>query len=494
MLARPAVSDYPFSLGIASGEPASDGFVLWTRLAPRPLEVDGGMPREVVAVRWQVAEDSLFNRVVAAGDTLARPEAAHAVHVEVQGLRPDRPYWYRFQAAREISPAGRTRTAPALGAAVSRLRLAFASCQHYETGFFATYRQMVADDPDLIVFLGDYIYESSRAAPNDRVRDHGTSEPLDLAGYRARYALYKTDLDLQRAHAQAPWIVTWDDHEVENDYANAFDENLGDPWTFLRRRAAAYQAYYEHMPLRRRSQSVGPSMLLHRAIDWGGLAQLQVLDNRQFRDDQPCQLPGVGRGRVVPHCAERDYAERSMLGQAQEAWLLDTLSSSSARWNLLAQQLRFAPFQQPITAGASEMGFFNDGWEGYRANWRRIVDRWTSAKVPNPIVLSGDIHSFWANDIHGQDTDSPIVASEFVSGSISSLPSGTHAEWMARVRLNPHVRFYEDRVRGHGLIDLTETACEVTFRSVADARDPKSAAVTLARFAVEPGRAGVQAA
>jgi alkaline phosphatase D len=290
---RPTFSADPFSLGVASGDPLPDGVVLWTRLAPDPLN-GGGMPPAAVPVGWQVASDDQMRTVVRSGTALATPDLAHSVHVDVRGLEPGRRYWYGFTAGDAESPIGRTRTAPAPDAPLNRLRFAYASCQNWEQGYYTAYRHLAAEDLDLVVHLGDYIYEST--AP-DRPRSHNGPRPTTLEEYRARHALYKTDPDLRAAHAAFPWVVTWDDHEVVNDYAGEIDPRNSPPERFRARRAAAYQAYWEHLPLRPSSMPNGPGMQLYRRLTFGNLAEFSVLDTRQYRTDQPC---GVG---PQPRCA-----------------------------------------------------------------------------------------------------------------------------------------------------------------------------------------------
>ena len=359
---------YAFALGVASGYPLSDGVVLWTRLAPAPLEPGGGMPDLRVPIRWEVAEDERFRRIVRKGQTHAMPEWAHAVHVEVDGLRPGRWYWYRFIAAGEISSIGRTRTAPAVGERLDRLRFAFASCQHYEQGYYAAYRHMRRDELDLIVHLGDYIYESSGG--RDPVRRHDAPEPQTLEDYRMRYALYRGDPDLQGVHAHCPWLVTWDDHEVDNDYAG--DRSQDDDYRawFLLRRAAAYRAYYEHMPLRRGMLPLGPHMRLHSRVAFGDLAAFHLLDGRQYRSYQACPRPGRGGANMVEECAERLDPTRSMLGETQERWLEAGLSASKAKWNVIAQQTLIA---QIDTKPGDGQRFWTDAWDGYPAARRRLL-------------------------------------------------------------------------------------------------------------------------
>ncbi len=485
----PAGGDDPFTLGVASGEPAPDGVVIWTRLAPRPLDSDGGMPPLSVPVRWEVAEDPGFRRIVRRGRALAGPAAGHAVHVEVDGLKPARDYWYRFSVRGGSSPIGRTVTAPAAGAVVERLRLAFGSCQKYEAGFYGAYRHMVAEHPDLFLFLGDYIYEGAPGS-RDAVRLHQNPEPTDVAGYRARYATYKSDPLLQDAHAACPWMVIWDDHEVANDHGGdrAGDQNLSqgfNPAAFLRRRAAAYQAYYEHMPLRRRSRPVGPDMLLYRSLNWGGLAQIQFLDDRQYRSPRACVPASVGEGKDIPDCPERRDPSRSMLGDAQERWLLDTLSGSRARWNLLAQQTLFVPSGVADPTAPGRQVYSSDGWDGAPATRDRIAARWRDAKVSNPMVLGGDIHKFAAADCRVAGGE--VVAPVFVGGSISSL-EGVPSTTPAILAANPDIKLLNGQVRGYGLVDIRVEGATIAFRSLADARREDTPVSTLASFTVEAGR------
>ena len=482
-VAATRIADYPFTLGVASGEPTPDGMVLWTRLAPRPLDPDGGMPQQPVAVTWEVAEDAALRRIVAKGTARAAPGSAHAVHVEVGGLKPDRVYWYRFTAAGHASPTGRTRTTPTFDARPQRLRIAYGSCQKYEAGYWSAYDALVADAPDLVLFLGDYIYEG--ATGKNTVRPHPPVEAHDLATYRTRYGLYKSDPKLQAAHAAAPWMVIWDDHEVDNDYGLDQDRSNPDPALFLSRRAAAYQAYYEHMPLRRTAGPVGPNMHIYRALNWGQLAQFQFLDTRQYRNRRTCDA--LSEGKSIPDCPQRDDPARSLLGMPQEAWLMKTLAATTAQWNLLAQQYQMGELKRY----RPELRYSNDGWDGYPACRQRIEDQWIKARVSNPIVLGGDIHCFIADEL-GSDPDRP-VASAFVGGSISSLGAG-RADLDKLAAANPHLRFTEGEKRGYGRVDLTAKGCDVTFRAVENALVQQSPAFDLAKFHVEAGRRGMHKA
>lgn len=486
--AAAALPGYPFTLGVASGDPLPDGVVLWTRLAPRPREPGGGMPPEPVEVGWQVAEDEAFARVVQQGTAPAVPAWGHSVHVEVTGLRPDCWYWYRFRAAGEISAVGRTRTMPPAGAMAERLRFAFASCQKYETGHYTAYEHMAREDLDLVVHLGDYIYEKGDG--KNAVRPHGTPEIFSLDDYRARYAVYKSDPHLQAAHALAPWIVAWDDHEVSNNYAAAVPEHPERTTgaEFLLRRAAAYRAYYEHMPLRRSALPAGPDMQLYRRLAFGRLAEFNVLDTRQYRTDQP-----QGDGVKPPGPAVLD-PQGTLLGARQRDWLLSGLTASPAAWNILAQQVMMA--QVDFAAGPDE-AVSMDKWTGYEFERRRVLRHLRDARAANPVVLTGDIHCNWANEISpGPDaSDATPVAVEFVGTSISSGGDGgeKRASTDAVLAENPGVKFFNDE-RGYVRCEVTPRAWRTDYRTVAYVSRPGAPVLTRASFVVESGRSSLQRA
>jgi alkaline phosphatase D len=453
-LAAPfAAKTDPFALGVASGDPSRDGFVLWTRLVgpdARPLETGA------ISVRYEVAEDEGFHRIVRSGEARANPEAAHSIHVELGGLRPGRPYHYRFHALGATSPVGRTATVPERA---DRLRMALTSCQHWELGWFSAYRDMLAGDPDLIVQVGDYIYETSYP-DQPKVRDFGAPEPRDLNGYRARYALYRTDPDLQEAHRRVPWLVTWDDHEVWNDYAGLANREGLPPDIFAARRAAAYQAYFEHMPIRPSLWRSMTTPRLYRGVDWGELVSLSMLDTRQFRSSPPCAAPSVARNVRLDHCAERQRPDRTMLGQAQEAWLGQRLASERRPWTMLAQGVFFAPLALDGTGDV----VFSDQWDGYAASRTRLIEQLAHPNIRNPFILSGDVHSFWLNDLNGADGQQKI-ATEIVTSALAaqSPPEGRFGDVM---RNNSHIRFSDVTHSGYVRIEADARRMGVQYRAL----------------------------
>lgn len=489
--ARAAGVEYPFTLGVASGDPLADGFVIWTRLAPAAgLGAKGQIP-----VRWTVASDAAMRHVVRQGAAMADSRFAHSVHVEVAGLRPGRPYWYRFEALGEQSPVGRSRTAPAPGS-LEPARVGFVSCSHWEVGYFSAYRHLAAEQPDLVFFLGDYIYENSYAAGSPKIlRAHDVAQAQDLTGYRQRYAQYKGDPDLQALHASAPCVATRDDHEVQNDYANRWSQDAGvSPQAFLQRRAAAYQAFYEHMPLRRSSLPRGPDMRVYRRLDFGRLARFHVLDGRQYRSEQPC-IPASGshRGHIAaPACPDLLDPHRTMLGWEQEAWLRQGLAQSGGCWNIIAQDLLVAPLLQR-DPDSQALGHWTDGWDGYGATRQRVLTAIDQTQARNPVFWGGDIHSFWTTDLHldSQDPSSKVVATEFVGSSVTSDGPPFEA-FNAVLGLNPHVKFFDSRQRGYVSVTLDEQQMETRFQVISERRDPAATVSTLKRFVVEDGRAGAQ--
>jgi alkaline phosphatase D len=488
-LSRPArrtrLPGQPFRLGVASGDPSPGGVVLWTRLAPDPLDPDpatpGGMTPEAVPVRWEIAEDELFRTIVQQGDTVARPELAHSVHVEVSGLRPGHDYFYRFRAVGEISPVGRTRTAP--NQTVRTVKFGFVSCQMYEHGFFTAYRHLADEDLDVILHLGDYIYEYRPGvypAPGGDARSHGLPTAMNLTSYRLRHAVYRTDPDLQAAHAAAPWIVTWDDHDVADNYLDP----RGDPAAFLRRRAAAYQAYYEHMPLRGSSAPRGREMRVFRRLGYGDLLDLHVLDTRQYRN-----RPAVPGGTMLAS-PERDDPRRSILGDAQERWLTDGLSTSRARWQIIAQQVFFS--QREFAPGDM---FQMDSWDGYPAARTRLLKTIAERRIRNPVVLTGDVHSNWAAELKADfnDPDSATLGTELVGTSISSGGDGSdcHKDTGTILEDNPHLKFFDNH-RGYVRCTVTPENLQADFRVVPYVHRPGAPVHTRAAFQVATDKPGLR--
>jgi len=473
----------PFTLGVASGDPEPDGVVLWTRLAPDPLQ-GGGMPPHNVEVEWKVATDPRMASVVVRGRETATPGLAHSVHVEVRGLKPGRWYWYQFKAGSHLSPIGRTRTAPDPRRPLGSFRFAFASCQNYEAGFYTAYRHMADEDLDLVVHLGDYIYDSPTRTT--AVRKHDGPKATTLSAYRNRYALYHMDPDLKRVHATFPWVVTWDDHEVENDYANDASENNTPRQAFLEQRAGAYQAYYEHMPVRRASMPKGSSALLYRRIAFSNLVEFSVLDGRQYRSDQPCG------GLVVSDCAAAALSSQTMLGPEQERWFLDGLAKSTAKWNIVANQVMMMQLDSKV---GPEVGLNMDKWDGYQDARARILKFIEQRRVSNPIVITGDIHSNWVGDLKldWTNTKAPIIATEFIGTSISSAGDGTEITDRIRAYLpdNPHVHFYNGQ-RGYVRCEVTPDRWQADYRVVPYVSRPGAEIATLASFVVESGQPGAQ--
>ncbi|MEE2642945.1 MAG: alkaline phosphatase D family protein [Planctomycetota bacterium] len=476
----------PFQLGVASGDPTPDGVVIWTRYTSRPLEVEA-TPREAVELQWEVATDDQFKKVVKKGSAIASPKMGHSVHVEVDGLKPFNWYFYRFRCGMESSPVGRTRTAPDPAGKTEVVRFGYTSCQHYESGYFNGYPHMQKEDLDLVIHLGDYIYEYKGI--DGRVRKHLGNEIVSLDDYRRRYSQYRLDGDLQETHRLFPWLVTWDDHEFDNNYANLVSEEDGvSPEAFLERRKNAYQAYYEFMPLRKSSLPMGHRMKLYREIRYGRLANFQVLDTRQYRTDQPNgdhQKPMVGK--VFD-------SNTTMLGKEQESWLMRNLTRSEATWNVLAQQVMMAPLNRGTP---QEKRYSMDQWPGYEYSRRKLLKFFHDARIRNPVVLTGDIHVNWANNLqlNFEDEKSPLVGTEFVGTSMSSGGNGGNVirEYERAASQNDFVKFYNSN-RGYVSCELTPRKWTTHFRATPFVDRQKSPLVTTATFVVEQGRPGAEKA
>ncbi len=474
------VQSNPFALGVASGDPQPDGVVLWTRVARAALEEIGAHTRPI-SVSWEVAADDAFRNVLRRGVVQARPELGHSVHAEITGLEPARTYFYRFHTGDTVSPTGKTRTAPPVAANPESLRFAFVSCQHYEQGYFTAFKHLAAEELELLIHLGDYIYE--KQSTTTPVRKHEAGEVYTLDQYRARYSLYRADPDLQSAHAAFPWIVTSDDHEVDNDYAGDIPEDPDQESReqFLLRRAAAYQAYYEFMPLRRAALPRGPGMRLYRRLEWGRLARFHVLDTRQYRTDQPCG------GQEALRCADANDASAQMLGAEQERWLQDGLRTSPAQWNALANQVLIAQLARAGNAGPT---FDMDKWDGYTVARRRLIDFLAQAKPSNPVVMTGDIHTNWVADLkqNFDDAAAPAIATELAGTSMSSGGDGrdTYAGTQAQLQANPHIHFFNGQ-RGYVRCLLTRAAWRADFRVLPYVTRPGAPIDTRASFVITSG-------
>lgn len=476
----------PFTLGVASGDPTSDSVVLWTRLAREVLAAIGAY-EDVLEVRWEVAEDENFSRIVRTGTIASTPLLGHSAHAEVRGLNPATRYYYRWHIGNVTSPTGRTKTAAAADDNNSRFEFAFASCQQYEHGFYTAYQHMAEEDLDLIVHLGDYIYE--RSWGQNLVRAHEGPEILNLDDYRARYTTYRSDTDLLAAHASAPWVVTWDDHEVDNNYAAEIAEDDQTPEQLLVRRAAAYQAFYEFMPIRLPVGRQGPNMPIHRRLRFGKLMEMSVLDTRQYRSDQAC---GDGRKQS---CAEHQDSSRTLLGAAQKDWLYNSLATADATWNVLAQQIMMASLRSRDENGNELWPM--DIWDGYPYERQELLQYMDEVGTPNPVVLTGDIHSNWAADLKldFDNLNSKTVGSEFVGTSITSGGDGQDMTDYGADLLsnNPHVKFYNAQ-RGYVKATLTPETWLSEYKVVDKVTEAGAPISVRKRFAVEAGRPGVQEA
>ncbi|XVQ09855.1 alkaline phosphatase D family protein [Spirillospora sp. CA-255316] len=490
-----------FTLGVASGDPSPDGFVLWTRLAPEPFAADGkaGMPDRRIRVEYEVARDERFRQVVRRGSAVATPELGHSVHPEIAGLAPGREYFYRFRAAGELSPVGRTRTMPAAGSLPRDLTFAVASCQAWQDGYYTAYDHIAAEDLDLVVHLGDYLYEYEITNNNRRgvtVPPQFGTETFDLARYRLQYSLYKAEAPLQKAHARFPFIHTLDDHEVVNDWA---DDTVimgrhpnPDPAEFARRKAAGFQAFYENLPLRRAQLPSGPDIRLHRRLAYGRLAEFTMIDTRSHRDVQACSY-GNGTGRTRD-CDERFDASRTILGDEQRRWLLDGFDRSRARWQILGNQV---PMTETDWDPGPGKDVWVDPWDGYAADRNKVLAAAHEHGVRNLVVISGDRHQNYAVDLKKDfdDPGSPTVASEFVGTSVTSGGDGADIDDLGRTFLsaNPHMKFFNAQ-RGYLRVNVDGERWQGDFRVLPYVTRPGAPVSTRATFVVEDRRPGVQKA
>ncbi|MCU0729523.1 MAG: alkaline phosphatase D family protein [Sphingopyxis sp.] len=469
--ARTLFRDFPFSLGVASGDPASDGFVIWTRIAPEPLANHGGMALAPIDVEWEVSSDSGFRTIVQSGTAIARPELAHAVHVELAGLEPDRPYFYRFTCMGEQSLRGRARTLPAPGTRSSNVKFGVAGCQNYEDGFFGAYRHLAGEDIAFVYHYGDFIYEYRQpyefegGLPVRPVRQHAYRNLIDVSDYRLAYAQQLGDVDLQAARSVHPFLSSFDDHEINNNWVSDIDNwRMGDgpnpdaspPEVFMLRKQAAMQAWYEHMPVRRALLPRNGMVALNREFRYGDLLSMQLLDTRQYRTDQPC---GDGFKSACDGVSSDDAV---VLGREQEAWLARNLAGGGATWFALAQQIMMMSLDRRRRADEPNRLLNLDSWAGYEAARQRVLSR--MAGLDNVVVLTGDEHQNYAGDLVQRDR---VVGSEFVATSISSGGDGSDRRSGSDVFLanNPEVKFINDQ-RGYVVCDVSREAWRTQYRVV----------------------------
>ncbi len=483
----PGLGGDPFTLGVASGDPLPGAVMLWTRLAPRPEAGDGGVPAVDAEVSWEVATDDSFSELAAAGIAAAPVDSAHAVRVDAEGLEPATWYHYRFRIGDWASPVGRTRTAPAPGTG-GAVEFGFASCQSFQSGYYNAWRDVAETDLDLVVFLGDYIYENGSQAvdPSDgvvRPLGAGNDQPecTTLADYRRRYAIYRGDEHLRTAHAACPWLVVWDDHEVDNNYAglNSEKEGVGSD-EFTERRTAAYRAWWESMPVRL-PPPVGPDLPIERRIDWGSLASFFLIDSRQFRDDQVC---GDATLDLSPACDELQNPDRTFLGAEQQARLESGLAGSTATWNVIGNQTVMAP----LVVGDAVLNY--DQWDGYPASRESLLNAIDAAGLTNTVVITGDIHVAGVGDLQVEsDAGTRTVATELVGTSISSLAPIPEDVSGLVTGLLPWIKYFDAR-RGWTRCSVNDSEWLAEFRAIDDNLVEGAPVTTGATFRLTPDQPG----
>ncbi len=483
---RPRYADDPFSLGVASGDPTANSVIIWTRLAPRPLEPEGGMTGLRVGVNWQVADDEQFTKIVKSGRATAAPELSYSIHIDVTGLESDRWYFYRFTSADATSPVGRMRTTPAAGA-TTPLVFATVSCNHWEAGLFTAYGHLARESQlDLVTHLGDYIYESGATSNANAVRRHGSTEILTLDHYRARYAQYKSDPNFQAAHARCPWSVVWDDHEVDNNYAGLAGENEMESEAQMRaRRAAGYQAWWEHQAVRVPRAKDWADLNITRSLEWGALAKFWMIDTRQYRANQACD-DGL---KNVP-CGAWADPKRQFMGAEAERWLERGLASSSkSQWQMIGNQTTAASIDSGV---GPERRLPMDSWSGYPAAQKRFIDLMGKHAANRIVVLTGDNHANWVNELR---TDAgKQVATEFVGTSISSGGDGGERSNLFNEHVaakNPHVKWQNNR-RGYFVCDVKPDEMHTRFMTVPFVTKPDAPIQKASEWALKRGQPGVQ--
>ena len=476
-----------FSLGVASGDPQARSVVLWTRVAPEPL-VDVFFEADI-PVRWAISSDASMVRSVLSGTVMAVPDSSHCVHVEADGLEPNTQYYYQFEALGEKSRIGRTRTLPDVGAPTEACTIAVVSCQDYSAGYFTAYRDIISNQPDLIVHLGDYIYETG----GGRIRPYPVSEAITLADYRALYAQFRLDQDLQDAHAQFPWLVIWDDHEVVNDWGpdHFLPSSLNAAISheqYLQRKDAAIRAFFEYMPLRLSRMDPRMQERIYDQTVIGDLAELNRLDVRSFRARPACALDD--RNHFEP-CAESRDTSRSLLGASQEEWLSQSLGKSNSVWNFLLQATVMAPLD--VRAGP-EIRHEADGWDNYEASRNRVADLIVDKRIPDVVSLGGNIHAFYAGVMFQRQEAGPRrpILTEIVTTSVTASGGGEerYRDIHGRRQENPAIQYFDNRDRGYSLLSVTPASISAQLRAVEDVRRPGSPVRTLQTLNIQRGCPG----
>jgi alkaline phosphatase D len=476
VLADVQLSGDPFTLGVASGDPDATSVVLWTRLAPEPF-TGGGMPADDIAVLWEVSATDDFAEIAASGTETASPTHAHSVHAIATLDSGD--WFYRFRLGSYTSPTGVTRPAPASNVPVAHTLFAAASCQNFADGYYAAHRDIAEQKPDFTIWLGDYIYEGGGLPfdPDVVARAHVGDEPTTLDDYRNRYAQYKSDVQLQASHAVCPWFVIWDDHEVENNYAGLAPQDPADAAGFEERRFAAYQAWWEHQPVRLDPPvAVGQEYRIYRDTQWGDLIELALLDGRQYRSDQAC---GDATLNLDPPCPEALDPARTMLGAEQEQWLLDTLAASTAAWNVIGNQVVLAD----ATFNGAILNY--DQWDGYPVARANLLQGFVDNDLQNVIVITGDIHLAAVGQLRNGDRGTgPNIGVEFITTSVSS--DGLIDDSLSDVlKTFPDLVDAELSHRGYSLHLVTPERWTTEYRMVTDVDNPESEVTTYGVYTVD---------
>jgi len=498
LLAQDKFTNNPFALGVASGSATSDSVVLWTRL------VDFGVSRsdignKIIPVEWQLSKSADFKVVTKVGIAYALPELAYSVHVEISELEENTRFFYRFTAGSFSSVIGKTRTFFSSQNDVNQqLKIGVASCQNFEHGYFSSYSHLINDDPDLILFLGDYIYEY--APGSSGVRSHVGGWCLSLTDYRNRYAQYRQDENLQAAHAYCPWLVIWDDHEVQNDYAGERQGTVGPTSDFLARRAAAYQAFYEHMPLRASALTggivgleTGSEVRIYENYKFGSLLSISMLDTRQYRSPQVCNSGNHAGSSIVEiaACKQLQDNQRTMLGGVQEEWLArEIVNASKYVWNIIAQTTLFG--SRRFFYPDASVRIWNDSWDGYPAARRRLTDQLVREGTPNPVILGGDLHGYYLGYVLNdyERADGKRIGIEIVTTSISSNDSYKLSP--AFLKRNPHLIVADGTRRGYVLLELSSKEMRISLRAISDHRTRESEIETIADFSIVAGIIKIQ--